>query len=272
MAPFKKRPVRKHRAYRRKPRATARGRNTGVSSAVKLYVNRTIHRDQENKSANFNFNVDFGNILQNTTMNMVPLLPYLGYGSIPQGITQGSRIGNEIKIRKLMLNYVLHPTAYNATTNPFPAPIELDMFLGYVKIEPGILPGLSDLGNLFQAGSVSFPPVGGLNDLVSTVNTDYWHISKRWRHKIGYSNYSGTGSNPVPNYYTNNDFKLNVVKKLDITKFVSKTLKFNDSNNTLQGKNLFFFYQAVNAQGTLNTSGMTPCRIDYWVDIQYEDS
>lgn len=265
----------KHRAIRRGAAGLARlkgRRKSGVSLAVKKYVSRTIHRDQENKQTNIQTSDNFGSITENSAMNMYPVMPYIGYSTISQGVTQNTRIGNEIKIRKVMLKYVIYPNAYNVTTNTSPIPMEIDMFLGYVKQTPGYIPQAIDIQSLFQSGSTSFTPTGNLTDLIAQPNNDYWCIKKRWGHKVGFSTATGTGSVAGHQYFANNDFKYNVVRKMDITKFCPKTLKFNDSLNTLQGKGLFFFYQAVRADGLGWASTQLPAHIDYWIDTIYEDA
>jgi len=259
------------RSYRKK-RSAVGGRKRSVSAGVKKYVKSQISKNIENKCININAGSSFGNITESTDMNVYPMLPYTGYGTIPQGITQGTRIGNAVKVKKLTLSYVLRPTPYSATSNAFPQPVEVDMFLGYVNQVPGFLPVPGDFTYLFQQGATSIAPVGNLRDIIATVNTDYWTIKKRWRHKIGYASSEGTGAYPADQYFANNDFKLNAVRKLDITKLVQKQLKFLDSANTLQGKNLFFFYQAVAATGGSFSSTTLPVNIEFWVDLQYEDA
>lgn len=267
---FKKRIPRKPRVVRRR---VVRGRKSGgVSSAVKKYVKRTLHADVENKSVNINSGQSFGTISESPDLNMYPMLPYTGLWTISQGITSAGRIGNQIKVRKVMLSYVLRPNPYDAVFNTTAIPQEVDLFLGYTKQLPGFLPVAADVTSLFQSGSTSIAPAGTLRDLISTVNTDYWHISKRWRHKIGYSSNNGTGANLGNQTFNNNDFKLNVVQKLDITKFCPKTVTFNDSNNTPQGKNLFFFYQSIRADGIAGSATALPCNIEFWIDFRYEDA
>lgn len=253
-------------------RQPLRAKKTTVSQAVKKYVKRSIHANVENKQVNINAGASFGTILESTDMNMYPMLPYTGLWTIPQGVTVNARIGNQIKIRKIMLNYVLRPNPYDAVFNVATVPQEIDMFLGYTKQLPGFAPVAGDLGNLFQNGAAALAPVGSLRDIISSVNTDYWHISKRWRHKLGYASSTGTGGNAGNQFFTNNDFKLNVVKKLDITKFCPKTVTFNDANNTPQGRNLFFFYQSVRADGIIGGATQLPVNIEFWIDFKYEDA
>jgi len=266
--------IRKRRNFKKKgvPLRRKATKRTGVSPALKKYVKKMIHVNTENKVVNFNQSVDFGSYVNDPTMRCFPILPYAGYNTIGQGITQGTRIGNEIKIRKVTLNYVLTPKGYDATTNTFPAPTEVELFLGRVKLTPGELPIAADFSVLFQQGASSASPGGNLGDLIADVNTDYWCIKKRWRHKIGYAGYTGSGSIASLQYYSNNDFKMNVVKKMDITSLCPKTLKFNDSNNSVQGPNLFFFYQGMHAQSGNGGASTLMCNIKYWMTIHYEDA
>jgi len=247
-------------------------RKSSVSVGVKKYVKSQIHKEIENKCQQINGGGAFGNVAGSSTLNMYPMLPYTGYMQISQGLRQNERTGNEIRIRKVMLNYVLKPNAYDAIYNNVLQPVEIDLFLGYVKRTPGELPIAADVTQLFQNGSSTTPPLGTLRDLISVINTDYWHISKRWRHKLGFAEYYGTGTQVASQSFTNNDFKLNVVNKIDITKFCNKTCKFNDATNTNQGKNLFFFYQAVAANGAAFSGYQIPAQMDFWVDFTYEDA
>jgi len=171
-----------------------------------------------------------------------------------------------------MLNYVLRPLPYDVSFNPFVAPIEVDLFLGYVKALPTFPPAASDVAVLFQAGATSAAPIGQLRDLISVVNTDYWTIKKRWRHKIGYANNQGTGGLVQQQYNSNNDFKLNVVKRMDITKMLPSLVQFNDGATTPTTRNLYFFQQAVQANGTISGATTLTCGIDFWIDFHYEDA
>jgi len=265
----KKNVVRKPRVARRR---VVRGRKFGVSSAVKKYVKRTLHVQLENKSVQINAGTGFGNVLQNTTMNAYPMCPLSGFWSIGQGVGSGARIGNQIKTRRCTLSYVLRANQYDAINNPAPIPCEVQLMLGYVKNTPSFAPAAVDINQLFQNGSSSAAPVGNLRDIVSVINTDYWVIKKRWLHKIGYSVSQGTGAQVIPQYYANNDFKLNVVKKMDITKMVPATYQFNDGGISPTSRNLFFMYQAVAASGEILPATRIPITIEYWIDYHYEDA
>jgi len=265
---LKKRNLRKRVLNRkRRPR-----RKPNVSLTVKKYVKKAIHANVENKCVQINFGNSFGNVNESPDFNAYPMCPLSSYWSISQGVTQGTRIGNQIKIRKVMLNYILRPLPYNATTNPQPNPCEVQMMLGYVKQTPSQIPTGSDVSVLFQSGASTSAPVGTLRDIISIVNTDVWVIKKRWTHKVGYAAFEGTGANAGNQFQANNDFKLNHVKRLDITKHIPKTLNFNDNSITSTNRNLFLMYYAVAADGGTYGSNGLVANIEFWIDFHYEDA
>jgi len=266
----------KKRSAPRKSRTTKRAvgrRGSSVSVGVKKYVKKMIHTQIENKSVQINGGpVSFGNVLESPDFNAYPMLPLATYWTINQGSGAGNRVGNIIKTRKVMLNYVLYPLPYDAGTNATPQPSEVRLMLGYVKNTPSFAPIAGDINQLFNAGSTSQAPVGTLKDLISVYNNDYWAIKKSWTHKLGYASSTGTGGNAGQEFYANNDFKYNIVRKLNITKHCPSTCVFNDTSGTTNTKNLFFMFYAVAANGLSYSNIALPCRIDFWIDYVYEDA
>lgn len=253
----------------------ARGgrKSSAVSSAVKTYVKRTLHTNIENKCVQVNPGpVGFGNVLESPDFGAFPMAPLSLYWSIAQGVGQGNRVGNTIRIRKTYLNYVLRPLGYDVTTNPSPQPVEVRLMLGYVKNTPCFAPISGDINQLFQSGNSAIAPVGNLKDIISVYNKDYWVIKKSWTHKLGFANYGGTGTNPSFQSHSNNDFKLNHVARIDITKMMPKTCVFNDTSATTNTKNLFFMQYAVHSSGSTSGATVLTATIDYWVDFHYEDA
>lgn len=260
---LKKRGMKKTRA----PRATAQ-----VSNTVKKYVSRMIHSQVENKSVQINGGFSFAGVASDPDLNAYPMMPLSAYWSIGQGVGAGSRIGNDIKVRKVMLNYVLRPLPYDVVSNPQPQPQEILMLLGYVKNTPSFAPIAGDINGIFQSGNTSTGPIGSLRDIIAVPNTDYWVIKKKWTHKLGYAASTGTGGNAANQYHANNDFKLNIVKSLDITKLLPKTVNFNDTNVTVNTKNLFFMMEAVPSNGAAFAAGALTANIEFWIDFHYEDA
>jgi len=263
---FSRKTVVKKRVYRKK-----RVSNPIVSVAVKKYVNRKLGAKVENKCVQINGGTNFGNVLESTDFNSFPLCPLSGYWGIAQGVAQGQRIGNEIKPKQVYLNYVLRPKVYDPTNNPNPQPVEVQMLIGHVKQYPGSIPVAADINQLFQSGSSVTAPIGSLRDIISVVNTDYWTIKKRWTHKIGNSNVAGSGGQLLQQTYSNNDFKLNVVKRINISKYIPNTLKFNDSTLS-SSKNMFLMYYAVGCDGSILGANTLVANLDFWIDFNYEDA
>lgn len=271
--PFKKRSYKK-RMPAKKRYARGGRKSSAVSSAVKTYVNKTIHSNIENKQTQAQVGRMFGNIANSATLSVHPLTPYPSILTIAQGPGQAERTGNEVRVRKAILKYVLYPTKYNAETNNSLVPLEIQMFLGYVKNSSGLVPQFSDFDNLYQYNNTVNPVLGNLYDLNQKINTDYWCVKKYWRHKLGYSTIIDSDSNPATAYanYANNDFKLNIVNTIDITKHYPKRLKFNDVSDILQGAGLFFWFQAVAADGSTLAGSQVPATILWQIDVHYEDA
>lgn len=273
---FKKTGLRKNKrrhTYARKKRVVAGRKRSSVSVAVKKYVNKTLHKTLENKMTQIYNTGSFGPYATASNFNAFPMLPYTSYMTIAQGVKSNERVGNVIKTRKVMLNYVLRPNGYDATSNLIPKPCEVQMWLGNLRQATGVLPQTSDFGLLFQLNSSAIPPTGGLEDLCLLTNKDHWTIKKYWTHKIGNSIYNGaSGIQPLNEYYGNNDYKYNVVRKMDITKLCAKTVKFDDATSVSQSANLFFFYQAVACDGTILASSQLPINISWFLTYEYEDA
>lgn len=267
---------RKSSTYRKKSSKTksVRGgrKSSAVSSSVKSYVKKAISMNIENKCVQINGGSSFGNVRESPDFNVYPMCPLSGYWTVGQGVGQGSRIGNIIKTKKVYLNYVIRPNPYDVTVNPSCRPCEVQLMLGYVKNTPCFAPVPGDIDVLFNNGSSTVAPVGTLKDLISVVNTDYWTIKKRWTHKIGYSSAEGTGGNVANQFFANNDFKLNVVRRMDITKYVPVTHAFNDGSQTTNTRGLFLMYYAVAADNFNFTATQLPANIEFWVDFHYEDA
>lgn len=268
----KKRDYRK-RSRRHKSRGKTRAsKKTRVSKNIKNYVNKAIHMNIENKCIQVQQSYGFGTYLESQDFNAFPMAPQTGYWGIAQGVGQGSRIGNSIKLRKVTLSYVVRPLPYDVNTNPNPVPVEVQLMLGYVKSTPSYVPIGGDVAQLFQSGNTTQAPFSNLRDIIAPINTDYWTIKKRWTHKIGYSASNGTGGIAGAQYNSNNDFHMNAKKVIDITSYLPQTVKFNDATIGSTTRNLYLMFYAVAATGATVGANFLMASIDYWVDFHYEDA
>lgn len=253
-------------------RGKKRASSKRVQAATKEYIKRALDARIEKKQIVVEQSRSFGTILANTDMNMFPMLPYTGMFTIPIGSTDGTRVGNQIRVRKVTLRYVLRSMPYQVNVNDNPQPVYVQFFLGNVKSAPGALPTALELSTFFQSGSSSFAPTGDLSDLVSVVNNDYWNVKKAWVDKLGTSAFTGPGNLQNYGFFYNNDFQMSVLRSMDITRLCPKVITFNDASATQQGPNLFLFYQAIATTGGSLPATQRPAGIDYWIDFEYEDA
>lgn len=266
--------IKKNRGKRVMRRRNNRKKSTStVSKTVKKYVKKEIARQAENKVVNIQQAREFGSYLDSNTMNVFPVTPYPTLFPGPTiGASSNNRIGNEVRTRKVMLNYVLRPTVYSVANNPNPVPVHVQMYLGYVKQSSGVLPTSSEFNFFYNNGSSAFAPSATLADLISEENSQRFTILKKWTHKIGFANYAGSGGQLAWQTNANNDYKANVTKKLDITKLYPKIMKFDDTSQAIQGRGLFLWYQAISANGNALAAGIRPVAIEFWIHLNFEDN
>lgn len=260
----------KKRAAVKRPRRKAT-RKPKVSKSVRSYVKKTLHTNIENKTASYSlsFNItDYAT--QTNSLSPFVLSPYTSWTAIGQGVQQGQRLGNQIMTRKAILRYVITTNPYNISSNPYPAPQIVKMWFGYQKNKP--LENVANQTSFFQNGSGSITPTGGLSDLVRPINQDLFKIYTSRTFKLGYSNYGGSGTNPANQSFSNNDYKFNHVGSIDVTKYMQKLVKFNDSVDTpTNGHILVCYMEAIRADGvTPNTAAPVNCT--FMMDYTYEDA
>lgn len=260
------------RRYRKRSKAKM-SRKPKVSLAVKRYVKSTLHKNIENKLYEIQWSQNLGGYSSSATMYAFPLTPYTGGINIAQGVTQGARIGNIIKLRKLVWNFCVSPNTYNATSNPSPQPCYVEVFICSLKGENGVIPNSTDITSFFQLNNNAVPPSGSLYDLTQQVNNDYFICHKRMRIKIGFANYGGTGTNAGLQSFSNNDYSLTVLKKLNVTKYCPKTITFPDATATPSSRCVFALINVMPSIGnTAFSAGVTPIRIDGQIHMEYEDA
>lgn len=254
-----------HRAIKR-----AVGR---VPYAVKKYVKSTIHRQIENKSYQVGWSQDLGGYATSNLLYAYPLTPFTGGMNITQGVTQATRIGNQIKMRKLKFNFVLSARTYNVSNNPSPQPCEIEMLFCSLKPAIGELPTPTDVANLYQLNASSIAPSGFIYDLTQKINTDLFQVYKRLRFKVGYSTAGGTGVNANAQSFANNDFKLNIIRSLDLTKYAPKTITYNDNASSPTSRLLFVLINVLpTVGGSSFAASVYPVRIDSTIMCDYEDA
>jgi len=261
-AVIKRKAVYKKRVYKKRaPKAS--------SSLVKT-IKRVMQKQEETKCSSYS-NLNWFMSPKSTSIDMnVQTLSPSSY-VINQGVGQGDRIGNKIATKRCILRLVAFPLPYNITTNGTPIPQDIVIYFGKLK-QTLDSPTSTDFTQLYQAGNSSAAPVNSLIDLTKPINTDIFTVVKQIRFKLGYSVYAGTGVNVGNQSFSNNDYKLNFVRNIDITKLMAKHYIFSDNTNPPVNSALFMWNQSVGANGTTAAANVIPASCSYTIDYQYTDA
>lgn len=271
--------VRKGKKVRPYKKRTTK-RNAKPSLAVKRYVKRAIHSQIENKGQAQSVAKTMSNIsnLANfQTGNMFQLTPSVATNylyTIQQGQGAGNRIANQIKLRKAIFKFIMYPQGYNLTSNPVPKPIDVIMYIVSGK-RSVVCNTCADLAtilntNCYKLGSSSSAMLGNLYDVVSYINSDVLQLHYKRIFKLGASN--GQLQTGALASQSNNDYKYNQQATINVTKYLPKTLTFDDTNNSSTSKQVFAIFCPVWADGTGMASTVFPCSIFASIDVTYEDA
>jgi len=261
------------RMYKRKSYA-----KKTTKKSVKSMVKREIARAVENKT--FQVFDDNHDILPSVSpgfdAQILPCTPFAGSNlTIVQGTGQGQRVGNKINIKKLRFDAIVYPKAYNATTNPTPAPVQIKFWFFYDKEETQAIPAPQTAGDFLQFGNTSLALGNRLFDHLAPVNTDRYRVLTTRTVKVGYAIYGGTGATgslPTQGNLSNNDFKLNARVSVDLTPYCVKHVVYRDNSPTPSTRGIFVMIQPVYANGGAIASGTIPAEMNYLQTIDYEDA
>ena len=201
--------------------------------------------------------------------SIFPVTPYGASLTLNQGVGDGSRVGNRVKLSKLRFRGMIVPTGYNATTNPNPVPVAVKMWLLYDKENPNtISPPGSDF---LQNGNSSGPLQATITDSFASVNSDRWVVKAEKIFKLGFSAYGGTGTQPAFQSTTNNDFKLMHEFDMDLLPLVSKTVVYDDNTSIPETRGLFCVMEVLNIFGSTLPVAAALAEMHYQLTMEYTD-
>lgn len=256
----------KKRVYRRKT-ATASKRKPTFAKRVKTVISHMAENKSQFHTANMPL-VPYS--ASDWALSVTPITPYQFYTTILQGSGAGQRVGNSIHIKSLKLTGVLRALPYNATTNTDPVPMYVKLLFLTKKDTPTeLFPSLADV---LQFGNDSSGPgsTAELQRMQRPINKDNWiyHTSRVF--KLGYANYAGTSADINAQTFANNDFKLNHFVNIDLTKYCTKNIKFDDNTSIPSSRNIVMYPLLYTANGS-TIINQTPASFNYSIDIVYED-
>lgn len=240
------------------------------SKQFKTAVKNVIHRMAENKTV---------------TADAVneSITPCRGVGSAPyfinllplitQGVQQGQRVGNQIRIVKNHIKGYINLLPYSATTNPYVCPIMVKMWVVSWKFaNPAFSqPALVDFSTFFQRGSATTNFQGNPLDMIRDVSSDSWTVHKTRSFELS-SSLQTSNSTPGTNaLYQNPSGAWSIRYSFNLGKY-AKTLKYDDTiSNNVTNKNLYLIIQTVRADGTTVAAGDIYCKNHFQNTLYFED-
>lgn len=255
------------RSRRPANRKTRKSRSTKkVSKAVKSYVKKALHRNEENKVfINYAANQSIttaGAGSNPYAINLVPLPT--------QGSAQNQRIGNTIKCVKGFIRGHVNLLPYNSLTNPLVAPCYVKMWLCCNKtINTTAISGTNCSNDFFELGASTTGFQGNMLDMEFTNNKDNWTIYKTKTLELGLTANSAGVSALNANIGLDNS-RLTRPFYFSFGRHMRKQIKFNDTQLAPTNINMFLVFQVVYADGS--STAITPAEVHYTSRVEYEDA
>ena len=268
--------TRNRKFFKRRPKKGRKYRS-GFASKRQLYLlSKQISATREVKHAFAGQIFDFGsynapNDTFTQTWRVVSLAIDGGNGiSIPRGNNNSTRIGSEIRIKKVMLKSSFIPAPVTGD-NVIPRPQIVKVYFGYAKSQLGVSRGElpSAALDFFKVQGSNDAPEGDVRDLNKKINNDLYSIVKKSRNiKVGNSGYFQ--SQLADQDFNNNDMNLFTTYNVDLTKFYHKVQKFNENDQGSSNRGLYMYVTCVDATGTQSTE--LPVQMAYELCVSYTDS
>lgn len=267
--------TRQKKFFKRRPRKGNKVRSGFATKRDLMLLSKQVSATREVKQAFSSQIFDFGsynapNDTFTQTWKVVSLAIDGGGLAIPQGVQDGQRVGQNIRIKKVMLKANFLPVPVTGE-NVIPRPQIVKVYFGYAKPQLGISRGElpSAALDFFKVGGTNSPPQGDVRDLNKSINSDLYSIRKKSPHiKIGNSRYFQ--SQLADQDFNNNDFNLFRSYSADLTKFYIKNQKFNEADAGSSVRGLYMYVTCVDANGT--QSNYLPVQMSYELSIAYTDA
>lgn len=187
--------------------------------------------------------------------------------NIAQGVGQANRIGNKIRLKKLVLRGQISVNAENLTAAASDA-CNVKMWIVSFKERPNDsnLPYAEAVtsSTFFQNGNSSLGMQGEPIDHFLAVNDDQVRLYKTRMYKIGTSLAPGSAGN--------NDYMLTRSFRIDLLPYMNKRLVYQDTSSQPRNKKLFVVFEPVKAVPGQALQGDTPlCSLTYAYEYEWED-
>lgn len=193
--------------------------------------------------------------------------------TLTQGVTQESRIGQQIKIKSAIIKGFVNILPYNAVSNPLSTPVMIKLWVISSKlVNTSTIASTNIATSFFEVGSDTVGFQGNLLDMTFPVNADMFTVHRTKRFEIGSTYASSTGPVGTGGYYDNS--KMILPFSFNYGKYFKTQLKYNDDSSFLNGnlptnRNCWLVAQAVYCDGS--SSAITCAEFHYTLKIEYTD-
>lgn len=258
-----RKPARRGRKYVKK--------SAGVTTAVKAYVKRALGRNIENKK-------DWNSGANITVSNVIAAQPYfqaLNWQTAQQisgsYSNQGTRVGNQLTVKRAILKGSLNMKPYDLTNNP----LIKDQLVSVVVFKlrqyaNGINPTQTTyFSKMFQQGNTTAGILNTPLDHITPFNQDVAMIKAVRRFKMGFSSQA---TFTQPSQQANNDFNYQKYFTIDLTRFYKKIQRFNDGTSDATNDNLFFMILTAPADNSAYSAPTGPLLLEWYWDATFEDA
>lgn len=244
---------------------------------MKKIVRREIARNIENKSKQVVVEdqpiyYPLQGALYDTenTIQISPGAAGIGAPDILQGVGNGARIGNKIKIKKATIKGVFVPRQYDVSNNPNPSPHIVRLVLFYDREFDATFP--APRTDFFEFNNTSQGISGDLTDIVGPPNNPKYRVMAQKFFKLGRAAPTTAEQAVGAAEYPNNDYKMNYILNWNVTKYMVQMVQFNDNSAVPTTRGLWMQVMASPATGVVGFAGVIPMQLNYWIDIVYEDA
>lgn len=280
MAPRKY--ARKPRKYARKPYKSAVRKAAGKVRRQRLgnFVKKVVTRMAEKKCITSAFTISprcLQNSVTDITTNyyrMTPTNTTTNGWTIAQGDTSQMRTGLKVSTTSCVLNYVITPLKYDLATNPVPVPqIVRIYFFKKKNNSTNVTLSASDFiqssGNFLESGGSTTGLSGTLIDLNRHINPENYTYLCHRTHKVGFEYYSGSGQQTTFGQMSNNDYKLNIVSSINLTKYIPKTIVFDD-DGIVDSPTVYMLIQTLGADNNQFSGALNNLPIQFSAILTYK--
>ena len=161
--------------------------------------------------------------------------------NLSQGVGQGDRIGNTIKLKRWVIKGLINPSLGRPPVDPAAANVfnpftyQGTATVMLIKYRNGIaIP--TNIPKLWQDGNIAIDPVGTQIDKLQPVNKDLYKVYWRKTFKLGCSNTATNSQATATNWplFANNDYKVSATFGLDVCQYVGRNAKitYEDAQTT----------------------------------------